>query len=132
MLDTVASEALLPEIDRDFLEDKGYTYTVARAGGEILLIIRDYDLGAAYMPARADLMIVLPAGYPNASPDMFWTFPTVKLANGSWPTQAQHHQVYGDRNWQRWSRHFHLGWRPGVDNLRPYLAAIRKELAKGI
>lgn len=37
-----------------------------------------------------------------------------------------------DRRWQRWSRHLHLGWRAGVDYMRTYIAAVRKELKKGI
>jgi hypothetical protein len=74
----------------------------------------------------------LPAGYPNAHPDMFWTFPDVKLANGSWPKSSEHHYAYDGRNWQRWSRHYQGKWRAGIDGLRSYLAAVRTEIAKGI
>jgi hypothetical protein len=131
MLD-VQQRELLPELDREFLEEKEYVFEAIQRGGEIHLIISGFQLPASYAPSRCDLLIILPAGYPNSNPDMFWTYPTVKLANGAWPIQAQHHQVHGDRNWQRWSRHFQLAWRSGVDGLRPYLAAVRKELAKGI
>jgi hypothetical protein len=128
----VITEQLLPELDREFLEEKEYTFDVTQTGGEIHLIIQNFELTAAYSPSRADLLVILPAGYPNSNPDMFWTYPDVKLASGAWPQQCQHHQVYGDRNWQRWSRHFQQPWRSGVDCFRTYLAAVRRELAKGI
>jgi Prokaryotic E2 family E len=125
-------ENLLPELDREFLAQKEYVYTSAKVGGEVHLIIHDYDFPAAYLPRKADLLIILPAGYPNAHPDMFWTYPDVKRANGAWPVNSDQHQTYGDRNWQRWSRHYQGQWRAGIDGLRSYLAAVRTEVAKGV
>lgn len=113
-------QELLPEIDREFLLEKGYAFDVAQAGAEMHVILRDFSFPPAYTPQTADLLIILPAGYPNANPDMFWTFPDVKRAAGGWPTTGDAHHVYGDRNWQRWSRHFQGTWRTGVDNLRTY------------
>lgn len=128
-----SSKKLLPEIDRDYLESKGYEYEVSPLGGETHLVLHNYEFPEAYAPRQADLLIILPAGYPNANPDMFWTCPDVKLVNGSWPTASQYHHTYGTRSWQRWSRHFPAGtWRPGVDTIRTYLASIRRELEKGI
>jgi hypothetical protein len=123
---------LLPELDREFLDEKEFAFDVAPNGGELLVAIRNFGLPAAYEPEKVDLMIIIPAGYPNAQLDMFWTYPDVKRRNGGYPAQCEHHQIYGDRNWQRWSRHFQQPWRPGVDNLRTFMASIRKELAKGI
>jgi hypothetical protein len=125
-------QELLPEIDREFLEDKEYAFDVEKVGGAIHLILRDFPFPAAYAPRTADLLIILPAGYPNANPDMFWTFPDVKLISGAWPQASEVHQGYGDRSWQRWSRHFQGTWRAGVDSLRTYLTAVRTEIAKGI
>jgi hypothetical protein len=84
------------------------------------------------MPRKANLMFILPAGYPNANLDMFWTEPVVKLANGNWPVNANQHALYGGVSWQRWSRHFQTAWRQGVDNLRTFVATIRKELSRGV
>lgn len=33
-------------------------------------------------------------------------------------------ETYLGRSWQRWSRHIGNGWRPGIDDLRSYLAYI--------
>lgn len=123
---------LLPEIDREFLEEKGYAFDVTQVGGEVHVILRGYEFPTVYTPRTADLLIILPAGYPNANPDMYWTYPDVKLVNGQWPLNGDHHHTYGSRSWQRWSRHFQGQWRPGVDTFRAYLAAVRKEIAKGI
>lgn len=125
-------EQLLPELDRDFLTEKGYAFSVGKVGGEVHVILRDFEFPAAYAPRKADLLVILPGGYPNAQPDMFWTFPDVKLASGDWPKNCDAHKQYGEHNWQRWSRHFNGAWRAGVDGLRNYLAAVNKEIAKGI
>jgi E2/UBC family protein E len=122
---------LLPEIDREFLAEKNFEYAVEQEAGGLLLTFHNFELGSVYQPAQATLMIILPAGYPNAGPDMFWTHPTVVLRSGGPPQQCQHHENHGGRNWQRWSRHFH-GWRVGIDSMRTYVAAIRRELSKGI
>jgi hypothetical protein len=126
-------QQLLPELDREFLDEKEYDYRVEQHAGALHLIFPSFPFPAAYTPQAADLMIIVPAGYPNANPDMYWTFPDVKLATGAGPHAADVHQVFGDRNWQRWSRHLNqVPWRPGVDNLRTYLATVRKDIAKGI
>lgn len=130
---SVAEEVdLLPELDREFLAEKEYSYTAAKVGGEVHVIIREFHFPAAYALRKADVLIILPAGYPDAHPDMFWTYPDVRRANGNWPINSDQHQVYGDRNWQRWSRHYQGQWRAGIDGLRSYLAAVRTEIAKGV
>ncbi len=126
-------QSLIPEIDTEFLEEKGYRFVVHDGGGLVGVVVHDYALPSPYTPDRADLLIRLPAGYPSAKPDMFWTSPDVKLVSGAWPKSCEHHEDHFGRNWQRWSRHFPDNrWRPGTDNLRTYLAAIRAELLKGI
>jgi hypothetical protein len=123
----------LPEIDREYLGSKEYDHEVVKLGSAVHLILRSFELPEAYSPRRADLLLILPAGYPNSSPDMFWTHPDVRLTNGAWPQAAEVHETYGECSWQRWSRHFNGGaWRPGTDDIRTFLAAIRRELAKGI
>ena len=85
MSDVDTIDDLLPEIDRDFLLEKHPNHTVKRVGADTHVVIRDFDFPAAYTPRKANLLIILPAGYPNANLDMFWTEPVVKLANGNWP-----------------------------------------------
>ena len=128
----VEIEDLLPEADSHFLSSAGYAFTVQKVDSEIHLIIKNFPL-PCYVPQAADLLIIIPNGYPQTKLDMFWTFPDVSLPRGGIPIKADVHEQKGGRNWQRWSRHIADGsWRPGVDNLRSYLSAVKKELAKGI
>ncbi len=121
---------VLPERDREYLEEKEIDYSVNQVDGFVHLVIHDFLFPEGYIPSTAELLIRLPAGYPNASPDMFWTAPDVRLSGGAWPRAAEVHEVYGGRSWQRWSRHFPGGWRPGIDGIHTYLGSIRSELRK--
>ncbi len=121
----------IPEPDLDCLESKGYIFNVLEFNNEIHIIIENYPFPSFYSPQQASLLIMLPAGYPNANPDMFWTCPDVKLTTGAWPLASEHHQMFHGKNWQRWSRHFPGNWRPGIDGLRTYLASIKTELSRG-
>ena len=124
---------LLPEADVKYLSEKGYCCTIGAEGGVVNVILREYALPAAYVPEVCDLLVRIPAGYPNANPDMFWTSPDVRCRNGNCPKTADTHETYAGRSWQRWSRHLPPGtWRPGTDTIQTFLRAIRKELDKGI
>jgi len=121
--------ALLPELDVEFLDEKGFDCEVVQANGEVKVSIPNFPIPAHYTPRSATLMLRLPAGYPNANPDMFWTSPDVKLLNGAFPQNADYHDPSGG-NWQRWSRH-DQSWSAGTDNLRSKIASVRRELELG-
>ncbi len=124
-------EDILPEIDRDFLAEKGYKYRARRVGNDVHITIENFPFPAAYAPRSATLLIILPAGYPNANLDMFRTIPDVKLLDGAWPKNCNARETHVGVSWQRWSRHF-TAWRQGVDNLRTFIASVKHELDKGI
>lgn len=120
----------LPQVDRDHLDSKSYAWKATDIDGFTHLTISDFPMPSPYDPRRVTLLIRLPAGYPMANPDLFFVAPHVKL-NGSDP------QACGGRlnalgiEWQQWSRH-NQHWRPGVDSLRSFIAAIRRELQRGL
>lgn len=122
---------LVPGDDIDYLLSKGYVFESNQDGNTIHIIIHDYQFPESYQPRQTSILLILPAGYPNAMPDMFWTHPDVKLNNGSWPLSSEHHQEFSGKSWQRWSRHINT-WRPGIDNLKTFMASVRKEINKGI
>lgn len=128
----VAAAGLLPRRDHEYLVSKKLRFHVGTVGPEIHLTLFQFAFPPAYAPVAADLRIILPPGYDNANPDMFWTRPNVLLRSGAFPLTADHMQPLHDGVWQRWSRHFQDGWRPGVDGIRTYLASIRRELARGL
>jgi hypothetical protein len=121
----IAIEVLLPESDMEFLAEKGLDYDLIRQGASIHLILRNFSFSERFKPRNADLLIMFPAGYPNAKLDMFWVFPEVKYNDGSAPAATNHQQEFHGRAWQRWSRHGE--WRGGIDNLRSFISTIKKE-----
>jgi len=130
----ITGESILLEHDARYLDSKDYNYSAEEDGkGWIHVVIHDFLLPDAYAPRSCDLLIKLPPGYPNANPDMFWTHPDIKLIRGAWPRSAEVHEVLNGKSWQRWSRHLTASkWRPGCDCIQTFLAAIRRELAKGV
>ncbi len=122
----------LPEEDAAFLKEKTTAFDVNREAGWIHVVFHGFRLPEAYMPGQVDLLVRLPAGYPNANPDMYWTRPDVRLRDGRIPQSADVTETYGGVPWQRWSRHFAQGsWRPGTDSLRTYVAAVQRDLSLG-
>lgn len=126
------AEQLLSASDLLYLQEKNYIFNVASTGGMVYLVIQGYELPTPYVPRTTNLLLRLPPNFPIAKPDMFWTFPHVRLANGSYPQTATVFDVqYQGNQWQRWSRHF-ANWRPGIDDLKTFLGTIHQELQKGI
>lgn len=121
---------LIPESDRDFLNEKGYIFKIIPQGGQVHLILEQVPFSELYAPRVADILIMIPVGYPNAQLDMFWTFPEIRLVDGNLPQATEHRQDFHGRTWQRWSRHPSV-WRAGVDNLRTFISMIKKEIEKG-
>jgi hypothetical protein len=135
-------DELLPEGDWAFLKEKHPIARVYEVGNEVHVLLPSFTFPDAYNPRSADLLVRLPAGYPDAKPDMFWTNPGVRLVSGAWPTRCEHHElpgsgdgveVYNKIAWQRWSRHSNpADWRSGVDGLRNYIGTIKRELERKI
>jgi hypothetical protein len=132
---------VLPEDDVRLLRERYRSHVVRQVGSELHVLIRDFPFPEAYSPRSADLLLRLPPGYPDAAPDMFWTRPDVKLANGGVPQNCEHHEVpgagagvevYENIPWQRWSRHFQGGWQVGRHGLHFFVGSIIQELKQGI
>ncbi len=141
MADNDFSE-LLPETDAAYLNEKFPTARVYPVGNEVHVVLPAFPFPEAYKPRSSDLLMRLPAGYPDAKPDMFWTLPSVKLLTDAWPDRCGHleipgsgpgSEIYNNTPWQRWSRHSNpQDWRPGVDGLRNFVTAIKRELDRQV
>lgn len=119
---------MLPADDIAFLEAKQLKYEVAVEAGHLCVVILDYRLPAGYDHDTVDLLLRLPAGWPDSKPDMFWVSPRIAYANGAQPATSGSTGTYLGRSWQRFSRHLPNGaWRPG-DGLETWMATIRKLL----
>jgi hypothetical protein len=119
-----SSDLGLPVADRRYLEEHGIAAELIAEGSQSGIVLRGYSLSESVTPEVSDLLILLPAGYPDASPDMFYTDPWVRVkASGGYPQAADQPFSFAGRNWQRWSRH-NTSWRPGIDGIWTHLRRI--------
>ena len=126
---TTEGRELIPSGDRAFLESRDLSFDVIKSGGTLGVILKGYSLPKGkYDHDVADILIILPPGYPDTPPDMFYTSPRIKLtASGREARAANVNHNFADRVWQRWSRHC-PAWRPGVDGLQTMVARVRVAL----
>lgn len=116
--------AVLPIRDRHYLTERGIAFEEVD-GNEKGVIFPGYVLPAGrFDQAKADILVLLPPGYPDVRPDMFFAIPWIKLARSSqYPRAADQPREYQGRRWQQWSRHNNQ-WRPGVDGIWTMLRRI--------
>jgi E2/UBC family protein E len=137
---TVADEAsdpagsdLLPAEDGAWLDGLGLDWSAALDGSMLDIIVAGYRVPAGYDHDQSDLLIRLPASWPDGTPDMFWFDPPLRLkSGGGWPDRAADMTIIAGRTWQRWSRHIGGGWRSGVDGIGNYLAIIDRALVEAV
>ena len=119
--------AVLREQDQSFLDSLSHSSAVEVADGFVNVVLADYPTPGLDQRC-VDLLLRLPIGFPDATPDMFWVSPALTTRGAAIPGTEQTENYLG-RSWQRWSRHIGGQWRPGVDNLETYLAYVRRALA---
>ncbi|OFX84820.1 MAG: hypothetical protein A2W99_06375 [Bacteroidetes bacterium GWF2_33_16] len=118
----------LPEFDRDYLLDKGYQFEEKIDSGRNGLIIKNWILpNGKYDRQISDLLIILPNGYPEVRPDMWYFNPAILLAPSNRPArQTQANISFEGKVWQRWSRHYPANeWRSGIDGIHTYLKKVQ-------
>ncbi|MBP0447264.1 multiubiquitin domain-containing protein [Roseomonas sp. SSH11] len=121
----------LPTADRTFLEGNGIAYEIVHDGVMAGVVLKAFPLPQGMFDYEtADILIQLPAGYPDACPDMFFASPRLRFQDGRMPMNTEVDQVFAGRTWQRWSRHSQE-WRAGVDGLRTMVARVRRALEAG-
>ncbi len=117
---------MLRTADASALDDLCLPYALAAEAGFTLVEVTDYPVGAGLAPQRSTLLLRLPPGFPDATPDMFWFDPALTTAVGVTIPGTETREIHLGRSWQRWSRHIQGQWRPGIDNLATYLAYVRR------
>ena len=110
--------AVLPSHCRRYLNARGIAFEELEQDAHKALIFKQFGLPTGRFDApSADLLILLPAGYPDNPPDMFYTMPWLKLATSNrYPIRADQPFDFHGSRWQRWSRH-NSQWRAGVDGI---------------
>lgn len=103
---------------------------VPQSNGWTFLVIPDFSLPDGYSHDRAQVLVKLPPGFPDAAPDMFWVSPHVKTQSGGVPQGTSTEPLLDDQ-WQRFSWHLGPGaWRPGVSTLRDFMRCIRSRFER--
>ncbi|GJD34008.1 multiubiquitin domain-containing protein [Methylobacterium aerolatum] len=128
---TTEGLSALPPRDATYLEARGLDHTVVDEGGHRGVILHDFLLppGRFNVPS-ADVLILLPPGYPDCAPDMFYCIPCLTIATtGAEPRATQARLAFQGRTWQRWSRH-NSEWRPGIDGLHTMVKRVERALAE--
>lgn len=121
--------AVLPMKCRRYLMERGIAFEEVEDGGQKAAILRGFALPPGrFNASAADILILLPAGYPDSPPDMFHALPWIKLVSTKcYPKAADQSVLFAGQSWQRWSRH-NNAWRPGVDGIWTMLKRIEAAL----
>lgn len=101
--------------------------------GGFLILVPSVDIGPGWNRPAANVIFVLPPGYPSAQPDCFWVEPEgFRLANGGTPQSSNDsNPIPGDVNPARRTTWFswHLqSWNPNRDSLATYFGVVMKRL----
>ena len=121
--------SFLPSGDRQYLENRGLLFEEVMDGNQKGVIIRGFQLPPGRFDiGQADILILLPPGYPDVPPDMFYLMPWVRLVQGArYPRAADQPFKFNSQTWQRWSRHSNE-WRPGMDGMWTMLKRVEYAL----
>ena len=124
---------LLPSKDRRYLNDRGIAYREVTDGRNSGVVIRDFSLPEKkFQVMAADVLILLPSGYPDIPPDMFYVKPWLSLVpENRYPTAADQPLQFDGERWQRWSRH-NQTWRQGIDGLRTVIKRVETAIAEAV
>lgn len=121
-------KSFLPLKDKTYLTNKGFSYREVSDGAKKGLIIDNFSIKpeGKFTEATSSLLIILPTGYPDVPPDMFYFLPELKLvSNNAYPAQADQKPNHFQLIWQQWSRHAPPEqWRAGKDGIQSYLQRV--------
>lgn len=126
--ESTAGSTIIPAPDRRYLEDHGLQPDAIIENNQKGLVFPSYPLpNGKFNRPQTDILILLPAGYPDAPPDMFFCNPPILLADGSAAASTDVQFPFHGRLWQRWSRH-NSAWRPGIDGIHTMLQRVNAAL----
>lgn len=123
--------SFLPAADLEYLASKEIAFEEVEENGKKGVVLKNRPLpDGRFDAASADVLILLPKGYPDVAPDMFYLEPWVKLAkSNTYPNKADKALDFAGKRWQRWSRH-NKEWRPGIDGIWTMIKRVEDALEK--
>lgn len=122
------ADSFLPSKDRKFLSSMEYEFREVSDGAIKGLIIDNFPIKpeGKFTSDSSSLLIILPAGYPDVPPDMFYFLPEIKLrSSNSYAAMTEQKPIHFQQVWQQWSRHAPASqWRSGKDGIQSYLQRV--------
>lgn len=98
------------------------------------VVVEDVTLSAGYNRDTTDILLIIPAGYPETPPDNFWVPPGLRLENDGQPDAFNpNHRTHEGEEWDRFSWHEDDGWAPSKDvkdgsNLLTFMRTVEERL----
>lgn len=100
--------------------------TWAELGDTVKVDVPGVLLPSGWSRDRVRVSFLLPAGYPVAQPDCFWTEPDLRLGDGRTPQNTGLQQIPGSPETLLWfSWHMQI-WNPNECSALTWLRVIRK------
>jgi hypothetical protein len=94
--------------------------------GTTVIELYDFVLPPGWNPPRTSVYFLVPAGYPVARPDTFWTDRGLVSPSGGPPANTGNNQPPGIKPNLLWFSWHPAAWNPNRDNLVNYVAMIRQ------
>lgn len=101
----------------------------ANGDGSFTVTVPKMPTGKGWNRESVDIAFLVPAGYPLASPDCFWTEPGLALDHGGPPQNTGNNaglNIPQDWLWFSWHP---SNWNANGSNLETYLNVIRRRFA---
>ncbi|MCA8063630.1 multiubiquitin domain-containing protein [Burkholderia sp. AU38729] len=130
----VRADFTVMEEDAEFLNSKGYAWEAVASDAK-RIVVRGFEPPPGFTPAKVDMFVILPQGYPDTQIDMVYFYPALARNDGK-QIRFLVTNVFEGKTWQGWSRHrtANSQWRQGIDNVGTHLMLVddflRAELSK--
>lgn len=102
---------------------------VANGDGSFTVTVPHVRLGPGWSRDRVAVAFVVPAGYPLASPDCFWTEPDLRLAHGGVPQNTGQNPGPNIQPGWLWFSWHPSNWTANGSNMETYLNVIRRRFS---
>jgi hypothetical protein len=123
---------VMPERDRDFLEETGLEWETVVGGGHRWLIIHRFPVPPEFNVRETSAALMIDPTYPDAQIDMVYFERALSLPGKS--IGALCSVLIAGGHWQRWSRHRTEAnaWVPGEDCVETHLHLVREWLQREV
>ena len=113
--------SLIEEQLKELLEIHPQATITALPDGSTLVSVPNMRIPPGWNVPEATIVFVIPAGFPTARPDCFWTNPGVLLASGGQPANSNPQMPPGGTVMMRWFSWHLQNWHPNRDTIYTYL-----------